>query len=261
MSYLEFHFWWTLPVLILTFLLSRPLRNKLGPRAQACAFLNAILSVVYTTPWDNYLVYKGIWFYGSDRVIGTLGYVPIEEYLFFILQSLSGSWFILWWWGRGLIHQKIESLETTSPWSQKIGVTVYAILFVFGIYCLTEARSLYLGLILAWAAPVLLAQWWFVGDLIIKDWRSFLSGFLLITGYLWAADRFAILNGIWSLSETYTLGLVFWDLPLEEAVFFAVTNLLLIQGVVLFVHPLADKRIRKKWPILGQTKSISTGLK
>jgi lycopene beta-cyclase len=41
-------------------------------------------------------VWRGVWGYGADRVIGTIGYVPVEEYLFFILQPLlTGLWLYL----------------------------------------------------------------------------------------------------------------------------------------------------------------------
>ncbi len=34
------------------------------------------LALVYTTPWDNFLVYRGIWAYPSGRVLATLGSGP-----------------------------------------------------------------------------------------------------------------------------------------------------------------------------------------
>ena len=52
------------------------------------AVVLAALALLYTTPWDNYLVYKGIWTYPSDRVAISIGYVPLEEYSFFVLQTM-----------------------------------------------------------------------------------------------------------------------------------------------------------------------------
>jgi len=49
-----------------------------------------VLAVIWTTPWDNYLVASGVWRYDPTKVWNAvLGYVPLEEYLFFVLQSLG----------------------------------------------------------------------------------------------------------------------------------------------------------------------------
>ena len=47
----------------------------------------SLIALVYTTPWDNYLIFRGVWTYPPDAVVGKLGYVPLEEYGFMILQT------------------------------------------------------------------------------------------------------------------------------------------------------------------------------
>ena len=63
---------------------------------------HVIAAVVWTTPWDNYLVATGVWYYDPNLVTGiTLGWVPIEEYTFFVVQTLmTGLWLL--WLGRRL---------------------------------------------------------------------------------------------------------------------------------------------------------------
>ena len=63
---------------------------------------HVIAAVVWTTPWDNYLVATGVWYYDPRLVTGiTLGWVPIEEYTFFVVQTLiTGLWLL--WLGRRL---------------------------------------------------------------------------------------------------------------------------------------------------------------
>jgi cobalamin synthase len=40
--------------------------------------VHILLALVYTTPWDNYLVASGIWWYDPQLVTGiTLGWVPL----------------------------------------------------------------------------------------------------------------------------------------------------------------------------------------
>ena len=49
-------------------------------------FIHIIIAVVYTTPWDNYLVATRVWWYDVNLVTGyVIGWVPIEEYTFFIV--------------------------------------------------------------------------------------------------------------------------------------------------------------------------------
>lgn len=58
---------------------------------RAVAF-TIIASFLYTTPWDNYLVATRVWYYDTTRVWNiVLGYVPLEEYLFFGLQVILTS--------------------------------------------------------------------------------------------------------------------------------------------------------------------------
>ena len=58
---------------------------------------HAALAVLYTAPWDNYLVATQVWWYDPALVSGlVIGYVPLEEYLFFIAQTvLVGLWTLL----------------------------------------------------------------------------------------------------------------------------------------------------------------------
>lgn len=69
-------------------------RRELGRRELAP--LGVLLGVVYlaTTPWDNLAVKWGLWDFHPELIWGLrLGYLPVEEYLFFGLQTLLvGLW-------------------------------------------------------------------------------------------------------------------------------------------------------------------------
>ena len=59
--------------------------------------------------------------------------------------------------------------------------------------------------------------------------------------YLWVTDSIAISDGIWWISEEYTTGVelpILPNVPIEEATFFVVTNLMCVQGVHLFLDGL-----------------------
>ncbi len=60
-----------------------------------------VAAVLYTTPWDNYLVATRVWYYDPALVLNIiLGYVPFEEYAFFALQTVLVGLFALWLWRR-----------------------------------------------------------------------------------------------------------------------------------------------------------------
>ncbi|MEL7363476.1 MAG: lycopene cyclase domain-containing protein, partial [Bacteroidota bacterium] len=94
MTYLGFHAVFTLPLLAALWLWPpRPL--SANREAQRALGLIVVIAFVYTTPWDNYLVYREVWGYPPERVVARIGYVPIEEYMFFVLQSLITGLFTL----------------------------------------------------------------------------------------------------------------------------------------------------------------------
>ena len=88
MSYLAFLLVFIVPPLLVLAWTQRRRLRAIHPRARRFLVLMAVIALVYTTPWDNYLIWRGVWSYGGDRVVGTIGYVPVEEYLFFLLQPL-----------------------------------------------------------------------------------------------------------------------------------------------------------------------------
>lgn len=236
MTYLTFHLALLLPpILLLALTLPKPLAGRGGKRARWSLPLVCLLALLYTTPWDNYLVYRGVWWYGSDRVLFTIGYVPFEEYLFFILQPLLT--------GLTLYHLLARTQQPTAPLSDHrtarlTGTFAFLALSVAGaaLLLLSAERTLYLGLILAWASPVLAGLWFYGGGLLWQLRRPLAAGVLFPTLYLWGADRLALALDIWTIADQYTLGVSLLGLPLEEALFFLLTNLLVAQGLLLFLY-------------------------
>lgn len=189
-----------------------------------------ILAVSYTTPWDNYLVKTKVWWYGPDRVIGTIGYVPIEEYSFFILQTImTGLWYFF-------LQNKIGlSIQTHPRRYMKNFISIfYVALIALGVLGFNQEESRYLSLILVWAIPVVLLQWVVGGQYLLSNLKLYFFAIFVPSVYLWIADSIAIADEIWLISPEQTLGLTIGSLPLEEAVFFLVTNWMVVQGMILF---------------------------
>jgi lycopene cyclase domain-containing protein len=108
-----------------------------------------------------------------------------------------------------------------------------------------EPRGTYLGLILVWAAPVLAALWAWAGAEVWMRRRAYLLGIAAPTVYLWIADAVAIRLGIWSIDPRLSTGILILGLPVEEAIFFLVTNLLVVVGLIaiLFRPARAEARL------------------
>ena len=234
MTYFQFLLAFLLPpIVVLTILVSKS-DSLVKPRDIAkWITIIVVIAFTYTTPWDNYLVYKGVWFYGPDRVVGTLGFVPFEEYAFFILQPiLTGLWLVLI-----LNKLKLEQRQNAPKLWRTSLVAFWSVCTLLGLLSLSasDQRLTYLGLILSWACPVLAGMCWLSAD---KFWRHLKAWSLAIsvpTAYLWFADRFAIDQGIWDISNQFSLDLDPFGLPIEEAIFFLLTNILVVQGLLMFL--------------------------
>ncbi|PSQ17110.1 hypothetical protein BRD00_08765 [Halobacteriales archaeon QS_8_69_26] len=92
----------------------------------------------------------------------------------------------------------------------------------------------YLGAILAWGGPVLGLQWAVGGTYLLSVRRHVLWAVGPPVVYLCAIDRLAIGWGLWTIEPVRSTGLTVAGLPVEEATFFLVTTLMVVQGLVLF---------------------------
>lgn len=233
MSYLTFLLAFLIPpTIVLALIQPKPMAAVGARETWKWLFVLCGIAFAYTTPWDNYLVYREVWDYGSDRVLGTIGYVPLEEYIFFLLQPLmTGLWVSLL-----LGSRAFEQPGEEAPRGLRASyVGFWLVLAGLGVMLLTGTRSFYLGLILTWASPVLAGMAWLSTPLFWKHRRIWALGIAVPTLYLWVADRTAIGLGIWDISDTYSLGFDPLGLPIEEVVFFLVTNVLVVQGLLMFL--------------------------
>lgn len=265
MTYLQYHLVFIVPLLLVLAVVTARRRGALaGPyqpddrHAWMGYWALPVIAFLYTTPWDNYLVFREVWTYPPDRVLGRIGYVPYEEYAFFILQTLITGLFLLWLLRRDAAGQGQEAVPRRDAALVRWGGAAFLMgLSLLGAWCLRSEQSLYLGLILAWAMPVLAGQWAFGGDLVMRRARVYWTAVLIPTAYLWLTDAVAISQGIWAISDRYTLGPGVGPLPLEEMAFFLITNLLVVTGVMLFLHreslPRVQGGLRWLTPWLGVT--------
>jgi lycopene cyclase domain-containing protein len=223
----------------------------------AAVLLHIVLAVVYTTPWDNYLVASGVWTYDPALVTGIiLGWVPLEEYTFFVVQTiLTGLWLAF------LMRRMAFDRRTPLQRRWRLVPLIPLGLIWLGSVALLLSRyppGTYLSLELAWALPPIMLQVAFGGDILRRYGRLVLLSIASLTLYLCLADFLAIGSGTWEISPEQSLNwLLAGVLPVEEVIFFLITNTLNTFGMVLvlaeeshqrFGHILATLREGRQTP-------------
>ena len=184
------------------------------------------LALLYTTPWDNYLIAEGVWTYGDGRVAGRVWLAPLGEYLFILLQPVVAAFW--------LFHLQAPTVEVGMSRRDRLaGIGAGVLVAAAGVALLASEATFYLGAILAWGGPVLALQWAVGWRYLVAVRRHVTLAVGVPTLYLWVADWVAIGQGVWTISDRYTTGLGLFGLPVEEMTFFLITNLFVIQGLVL----------------------------
>ena len=80
------------PIVVLGF----ALRGRFTRRYVTSVAALATVAFAYTTPWDNAIVALGVWTYDPELIAGpVIGVVPLEEYLFYLLQTILTSLVVL----------------------------------------------------------------------------------------------------------------------------------------------------------------------
>jgi lycopene cyclase domain-containing protein len=213
---------------------------------------HVLLALTYTTPWDNYLVATGVWYYNPALVTGiTIGYVPIEEYTFFVVETIMVG---LWWWflAKRLTLPAPETFQRSRKlayWSTAILIAAWLFFTVQFFFASDEWN--YLGIIFFWALPPIIPQFLFGADILwhyrkLVFWAIFTPGL-----YLSLMDIVALSATTWNISKDQTLGInSFGILPIEEVAFFFITCVLIGFGMTLMLSNLGWERFNA-WKARG----------
>ncbi|MCE0484112.1 MAG: lycopene cyclase domain-containing protein [Methylacidiphilales bacterium] len=237
MTYLRFHFLFNLPLLIVlgAFNLAIPLA---AGEATAAGFV-LLAVVVFTAPWDNLAAKWGIWGFPREKYSFRIGYLPVEEYAFFLLQSANVMLAV-----RALLAFLPDwqtGIETgLNRWTPIcLGASVIPWLIVAAQLRWLRRKSgprVNYALHLAWFLPVIYLQWIIATPLF---WEH--AGLLaLVTAafgvYYTLADLTAIRAGTWFFDENQITGVKLGGiLPWEEIAFFFLTSLLVAQSYLLLL--------------------------
>ncbi|MDZ7687873.1 MAG: lycopene cyclase domain-containing protein [Halobacteriales archaeon] len=236
MDYLTFHLLFTVPLFGILAAVYLHEHHSLNDSSPLGAVVVAVIALIYTTPWDRYMIRRGVWWYGEGQVFVRFFDIPLGEYLFFVLQPVVVS---LWLY---VILGRVET-RPSGRWTPRYVLAVVAVgVTAVGWLWAQGTGAFYIGMILVWAGPVLVLQWAYGGHYLVRNVRVVAAAVVPPTLYFASADRFAIENGIWVISDELTTGIDVLGLPVEEGAFFLVTNLLVVQGVVLFRWTLSEWR-------------------
>jgi lycopene cyclase domain-containing protein len=227
---------------------------------------------VYTTPWDNYLVATRVWWYDPNLVTGiTFGWVPLEEYTFFVLQPLlTGLWLlylarhlpalveqrrpVLGCRGAGVRGCGGETLCVISPLPPCslapllffLPPSLIGLIWLGAVLILVSGwqPGAYLALELGWALPPIMLQLAFGADILWRQRRLVWLSLLFPTLYLSLADAIAIKAGTWTINPAQSLNIFLGgSLPLEEFLFFLLTNTLIVFGMTLALAQESRNRV------------------
>jgi lycopene cyclase domain-containing protein len=203
--------------------------------------LHVLLAVIYTTPWDNYLVATGVWYYNPKLISGLiLGWVPIEEYTFFVLETILTG---LWWW---FLARRLTPPREFKPErnTRIVSTAILGAIWLWAAYILISSwkPGTYLSLILVWALPAIMLQLAYGADILWHHRKLVALVILPVFIYISAADSLAISSGTWTIDPTQSMEIFIRALPIEEAVFFLSTVVLIGFGLTLSVSRASQAR-------------------
>ncbi|KAG9875187.1 Lycopene beta-cyclase, partial [Aureobasidium melanogenum] len=170
--------------------------------------------------------------------------IPLEEVFFFIIQTYNTSLLYLLF-SKPTFHPiYLRRQEKNDRWKyfKLAGQLVLGLLLKKAINLVKdEGAGTYMGLILVWAVPFLLLLWSLAYQFILGlPVTNTLVPIVVPTLYLWIIDTLALRRGTWVIESGTKLGTHLWPgLEIEEAVFFLLTNTLIVFGLVAFDNAVA----------------------
>lgn len=232
------HVKFTIPLAGVLTVAAKPFLSRVD--AARILFLITV-AVTATIPWDSYLIRTGVWTYPEDGVLGpSLFSIPVEELFFFVIQTyITSLIYILC--NKPVLHaQYLDTPAIRPAWIRSghiLGQALLVALTGYGGYLIHNGGDgTYLGLILAWACPFLFITWSLTGPMLLAlPWQATALPILAPTFYLWFVDELSLRQGVWTIETGTKLGSqLFGSLEMEEAIFFLITNTLVVFGIAAF---------------------------
>jgi putative membrane protein len=237
MTYLRFHLIFNLPLLILLAALTGPVPWTAGEVDALGLVLLAVM--IFTAPWDNFAAKWGIWGFPREKYSLRIGYLPIEEYAFFLLQSVNVILAV-----RALFHFFPD--WQTGQETGIGGITLICLVASVVPWAFVAVQLRWLrrkagprvnyAIHLAWFLPVIYTQW-ILAPRLFGGHAGLLALVTAAFGvYYTLADLAAVRAGTWFFDEKQITGTKLGGLlPWEEVAFFFLTSLLVAQSYLLLL--------------------------
>ena len=235
MTYFRFHLCFNLPLLAV--LLVWPAGQPWGGGQWLAAGWVLLAVYLFTTPWDNYAVGQKIWDFAAGKFSFRIWRLPVEEYLFFGLQSFEAMLLVngllgLRWGGTTWAMPPLTSAVTLGS----LGALAVVWVFAGWLGRRRSRRFNYAWHLLYWFLPVIAAQWIIGWGILAPRWPLIVAPTFALGSWLTLADVLAVRSGLWFFDEKQVTGLrLFGILPWEEAAFFHLTSLLVAQSYLLLL--------------------------
>jgi len=236
MTYRGFHYRFNVGIL-LVLLAVAALDGILGTALLVLGILSIVV-VAFTYPWDNSAVRRGIWDFPDNRVLFRIQFLPIEEILFFVAQTVIVGLFT------AILSSRLTRIPTvvadiTSTLTISSMVLVICLWGIVGYVTRRRRRerrrTTYADHLFFWFLPIIILQWTF-GWPILAPYIDVVVLSASVWGtYYTLADIVAVREGIWFFDRDQTTGKTVGPLPWEEVAFFFLTSLLVAQSVLLLL--------------------------
>lgn len=247
------HLQYTIPPAVLLTLILTPLLTRVDAykisflitvRASVIATTNVAdnikIAVIWTIPWDSYLIHHSIWTYPPDSIVGpTLFRIPAEELFFFVIQTYITSLLYILLNKPTLFPIYLETRNNKYGGSP-VSIRTMGQLLIGGVmlahFMVNDKANTYMRLILLWSGPVLLLLWSLAHQALTRlPWSKVVLPIAIPTVYLWIVDTLALQKGTWAITSGTKWAFQPWPgMEIEEAVFFLLTNTLVIFGLIAF---------------------------
>ena len=234
LTYFRLHLFMLAPILAMIIVPPVPLLSE--PReikviGYTTPLVIAVMAVIFSTVWDNIIASKGVWTFQASTMVGTAGHIPYEEYFWFIDHTLIASVWTLSLWST----RKTRSLPPTDPAKgiRIAGTAACLLLTIIGAVMVMFDSTFFLGIILIFMLPVIGYLWWIGGHLFMQQLRELILGVSVVSIYVLILDSWAVREGVWAFSETYTTGIKLMGVTLEQLGIYSLTTCLVAPSVLV----------------------------
>jgi len=236
MTFLRFLLFLAVPILGLLWIQRKTMKTNYLLTVLAVAFG----SVIYTAPWDNWLIIHHVWWFDWNRCLGiAVGALPIEELCFYVLiVCLGGFW-------TSFLYEKMKPDFGAAPRRPMLKYGAAAVVSTIWVadaiylayYTSAYPTAVFFAQCLIITLPALIVQLVVCGDLIWHR-RKFALMATIPVG-LWltvTAGTSTFGTDMWTVNPLYSFYRIPGLLPVEMLLFYQLAAALMVLPATTLVQ-------------------------